>query len=79
MVLQASACLDTVPRPSSMTRLDKVPWPKACLDMVTRRTACLDTMPRPNANKCLCKMPQPNACLDTVPQPSAKTCQDEVP
>ena len=50
MVLQASDYLYTVPRPSSMIRLDKVP-------LVTRPTACLDTIPRPNANTCLGKMP----------------------
>ena len=50
MVLQVSGYLDTVPRPSSMTRLDKVP-------LMTRPTACLDTMPRPNADTCLGKMP----------------------
>ena len=60
MVLQASACLEIVPRPSSMTSLDKVSWPSGCLDINTQPSACLETVPRPIANTCLGKMPQPN-------------------
>ena len=57
MVLKASACLDTVPRPSSMTCLDKVSWPSACLDTVNRISASLDTVPQPSSMTCLDKVP----------------------
>ena len=50
-------CLATVPWPSSMTSLDKVPWSSACLDSVTRPSACLDTVPWPSAMTCLGKVP----------------------
>ena len=57
--------LDIIPvtqhQPSAMTYLDKVPWPSACLDMVTRPSAWLDSMPRPCAMTCLDKVPSPNA------------------
>ena len=61
-------CLDTVPRFSAMTCLEKVPRPSACLDTVTRPSACLDMVPRPSAMTCLGKVPRPSACLDTVPR-----------
>ena len=53
--------LETVPRPSAMTYLDKVLRPSACLDMVFRSTSCLDTVPRPNSMKCLDMVPRPSA------------------
>ena len=78
MVLQASAsCLNTVPRPSSMTCFDKVPWPSACLDTVTRPSACLDTVPRPIVMTFLDKAPWPIACLDMVTQ--LRACIDTMP
>ena len=51
------SCLATVPRPSSITSLDKVPLSSACLDSVTRPSACLDTVPWPSAMTCLSKVP----------------------
>ena len=51
--------LDTVPRPSTLTSLDKVP----------RSSVFLDTVPLPSAMICLDKMPRLSECLGTVPQP----------
>ena len=67
---RSSVFLDTVPRPSGITCLEKVPWPSACLDTVTRPSACLDTLPQPRAITCLGKVPRPSTSLDTVPRPS---------
>ena len=50
-----------MPRPSSMTCLDKVPWPSACLDTVTQPCACLDTVPRSSAMAYLGKKLRPSA------------------
>ena len=63
--------LITVPRPSAMICLDKVPWPSECLDSVTKLSAVLDTMPRPSAMTCLNKVPRPSAFLDSVLRLSA--------
>ena len=62
LVTRPSACLDTVPWPSAMTCLRKMPLGLApgwtwCLGLVL----CLATVPRPNALKCLDKVPRPNA------------------
>ena len=66
-----SASLDTVPRPSVMSFLGKVPRLSTCLDTVTLHSACLDTVPRPSAMTCLGLVPRPSSCLDKVPRPSA--------
>ena len=42
-------CLDTVPRPSAMTYLDKLPRPSACLDTLFQPSACLDMVTQPSA------------------------------
>ena len=42
-------CLGTVPRPSAMTYLNKVPRPSACLNTVLQPSAFLDMLPRPSA------------------------------
>ena len=68
MVTRSSACLDTVPQPSAMTCLGKVPQPSKCLDTVLwlRAKTCLGTVPRPSV--CLGTVLRPSAYLDTVPQ-----------
>ena len=71
MVLQASACLDTASRPSSMTCLDKVHWPSACLDTMNRPSASLDTVSQPSVMTYLDKVPWPSACIDMVTRPNA--------
>ena len=50
--------LETVPRPSAMTHLDKVLQPSACLDMVLRPSACLDMVPRSRAMTSLDMVPR---------------------
>ena len=55
------SCLETMPRPSAMTYLDKVLRPSACLDMVLQPSACLDTVPQPSAITCLDMVPRPSA------------------
>ena len=51
------SCLETVPRASALTYIDKVLRPSTFLDMVLQAIACLDTVPRPSSMTCLDKVP----------------------
>ena len=70
---QLSPCLDTVPRPSTMTCMDNVPRSSAFLDSVPRPSvmACLDKMTRSSAMTYVEKVLRPSASLDMVHQASA--------